>query len=88
MKDRRKLIGRRFEDFERHHIPLTLTVYERFWYKLITSSRYQSLLDRRRSPRRREDAEAPALNEIFYPATSVLFFSDDDIGSPGSENRE
>ncbi len=61
--ERRGLVGRRYEDFINNNIHFELTEEEKRWVSLFTDQRYSSLIDRRKTARRKVDAEAkPAIN--------------------------
>ncbi len=73
MRNRRKLVGRRFEDFVRHNIFINLTFDEQVWHNFITDSRRSSLLDRRMNIRRRADCTEQFEDRIFTPVTSAFY---------------
>ncbi len=72
MQNKRKLVGRRFEDFIRHRISLQLTIDEKIWHNLITDVRYHSLLDRRHRVRRKTDLSGGDLNIAYTPVSAAL----------------
>ncbi len=71
-KERRRLVGRRYEDFLRHGIDLELSVEEQVWQALFGDPRFQSLLDRRRTIRRREEQPAGEPAAWFQSHSAAL----------------
>ncbi len=76
MKNKRKLVGRRFDDFLQHDILLELSTAEKIWHNLITDIRYQSILDRRRLIRRQEEVPNRSGDEIFRPLAALYYYPD------------
>ena len=76
MKEKRKLVGRRFEDFINHGILLDLTPAEKIWHNFLTDFRYRLILDRRVRIRREEDELPDKADEVFKPQTTGFYYKD------------
>lgn len=74
--ERRRLVGRRYEDYFRNKIFIELTPEELLWRMLFSDSRYNSLIERRKGFRRKSDQEFPTPTEGMQPGSSFLFMKD------------
>jgi hypothetical protein len=82
MIEKRKLVGRRYEDFLQNNIFLELPLEEYIWKNLVTDYRYQPALDRRKQIRRKSDNQTNQANMVFMP-TSVCLHCDELIDNNG-----
>ncbi|HFE64028.1 hypothetical protein B1H10_06315 [candidate division KSB1 bacterium 4484_188] len=76
MSGKRRLVGRRFEDFIRNGILFNLSPAEKVWQDVVTDSRYQPLLDRRTDIRRKTDEKPSSEDQVFKPTTSAFYLSE------------
>ncbi|RMH77520.1 MAG: hypothetical protein D6681_20880 [Calditrichaeota bacterium] len=74
--ERRRLVGRRYEDYVRNNIIIELTPEEISWKMIIADPRYQPLLDRRRHIRRKSDLPLTRPVTLYTPGCSFFFMTD------------
>jgi len=74
--DRRNLVGRRYEDFINNNIHIELTVEEKRWVSLFADPRYFSLIDRRKTARRKVEADARQPFNILNSECSFMWIED------------
>jgi len=75
-KNRRILVGRRFEDFIRNGIFFEQSFSEQLWHDTITDLRYQSLIDRRKKRRRASEQDQHYYEDVFS-LTTITFIKED-----------
>ncbi|NIW97199.1 MAG: hypothetical protein GWN13_02930 [Phycisphaerae bacterium] len=71
--ERRKLVGRRYEDYLLNNIVLELSPEERAWRMAISDPRYNPLLERRSGPRRKQDRPISRFFSLFRAECNFLF---------------
>ena len=76
-QDRRRLVGRRYEDYLRNDIVIELSAEEKTWRIVFLDPRYQSLLNRRRKVRRFQDRLPIPPDTGFIPHTSFFLMEVD-----------
>ena len=76
LKNRRHLIGRRYEDYLRNGIVIQLSPDERTWRMAFQDPRYGRLLDRRRHFRRVADKPRPIRLSVLNPQSNILLLSE------------
>lgn len=74
--ERRRLVGRRYEDYYRNKIFIELTPEELLWRMLLSDPRYNSLIERRKGFRRKSDQEFPRPLDGMQSGCSFLFMKD------------
>lgn len=70
--ERRRLVGRRYEDYLKNDIIIELTAEEHIWRMVILDPRYNALIDRRRNVRRKTDTFLSGQLTIFQPDCSFM----------------
>ncbi|NOX36726.1 MAG: hypothetical protein GXO78_04235 [Calditrichaeota bacterium] len=75
--DRRRLVGRRYEDYLRNDIVIELSPEEKTWRMIFQDPRYQSMLDRRRKVRRIHDRLPLPAESSFTPHTSFFLLEEE-----------
>ena len=73
--EKRRLVGRRYEDYIRNDIHINLTPEERTWRMLISDIRYHSLVERRRGARRAGDRPLQRQYDICKPGCSFILLA-------------
>ena len=74
--DQRRLVGRRYEDYLRNKIVIELTVEELLWRRVLCDPRYNSLIERRKSPRRKNDRQLEKPSWTMKAGGSFMFMSE------------
>jgi len=80
--ERRKLIGRRYEDFLRGGISIDLSPEESLVRMVIQDPRYNPLLERRRGPRRMSDQLPLSFPSIFDSQNNFQYIPEIKFLSP------
>jgi hypothetical protein len=71
--ERRRLVGRRYEDYLRNKIVIELTAEELLWRMVLRDFRYNSLIERRKGFRRKTDKRAEKSFVAMKPGSSFMF---------------
>ncbi len=71
-RNRRHLIGRRYEDYLRNGIVIQLSPEEHTWRMAFQDPRYGRLLDRRHHFRRAADKPRPIRLSVLNPQCNIL----------------
>ncbi|MCB0264094.1 MAG: hypothetical protein R3C41_05610 [Calditrichia bacterium] len=74
--ENRNLVGRRYEDFLRHDIVINLTDEERLWRAIYADPRFNSLVERRTTIRRKTDIPEDNSTPLFHAESSFVFTDD------------
>jgi len=74
--ERRRLVGRRYEDYYRNKIFIELTPEELLWRMLLSDPRYNSLIERRKGFRRKSDLEFPKPLDGMQSGSSFVFMGE------------
>ncbi len=75
-KNRRRLIGRRYEDYLRNGIVIQLSPEERTWRMAFQDPRYGRLLDRRSHFRRAADKPRPIRLSVLTPQSNIVLLAE------------
>lgn len=74
--EHRRLVGRRYEDYLRNNIVIELTPDEIVWRTVLCDPRYSSLMDRRKTVRRKGDLPREKPFVLLMPGCSFTFMED------------
>jgi hypothetical protein len=74
--ERRRLVGRRYEDYLRNKIVIKLTAEELLWRMVFRDPRYNSLIERRTTCRRKTDKPGGKSLTAMKPVSSFMFMWD------------
>lgn len=74
--ERRRLVGRRYEDYLRNNIVIELTPDEVVWRTVLCDPRYNPLMERRKTVRRKTDLPQEKPFMLLKPECSFTFMED------------
>lgn len=70
--ERRRLVGRRYEDYLKNNIIINLTAIEHAWRMILLDPRYNTLVERRKTVKRKSDIILFTPLNIFQPECSIM----------------